>query len=84
MEYLWMFLAGATAFMNGRGLIRWTLAAYLFGWIAVIPLVFLSKKQDKVEQREAMIKEVVEKHFVKNEFKDVNTVDDLFKQLQKS
>jgi len=84
MEYLWMFLAGATAFMNGRGMIRWTLAAYLFGWIAVVPLVFLPKKQDKVEQREAMIKEVVEKHFVKNEFKDVNTVDDLFKQLQKS
>lgn len=82
MDYLWMFLAGATAFMNGRGLIRWTLAAYLFGWIAVIPLVFLSKKQDKVEEREAMMREVAEKYVVKKEFKDVNTVDDLLKQLE--
>jgi len=82
MQYLWMVIAGGTAFVSGRGLIRWTLAAYLFGWLALIPLAFLPKKQDKAEQREAMIKEVVEKHFVRNEFKDFNTVDDLFKQLE--
>ncbi len=82
MEYLWMFLAGVTAWFNGRGLIRWTLAAYFFGWIAVIPLVFLSKKQDKADEREVMMREVAEKYVVKKEFKGVNTVDDLFKQLE--
>lgn len=77
-----MFLAGAVAFINGRGVIRWTIAAYLFGAFAVLPLLFLSKKKEQAEEREEMIKEFAERNSIKNELKDVNTVDDLFKQLE--
>ena len=82
MQYLWMFLAAAIAFINGRGVIRWTIAAYLFGVFAVLPLLFLSKKKEQAEEREEMIKEFAERNSIKNELKDVNTVDDLFKQLE--
>ena len=82
MQYLWMFLAALWAFSTGRGTIRWTLAAYFFGWMPLVVLVFLPVKKEKAESRVKFINDKTEEITVKNEFKNVNTVDDLFKQLE--
>jgi hypothetical protein len=78
-----MLCAGLTAFATGRGVIRWIILTYFFGLFALVPLVLLSTKQDKFEKRQSFIKEKTEEHLVHKEFKGVNTVDDLFNQLEK-
>ena len=83
MQYIWMTLAGLLAFTTGRGVIRWTVAAYILGPLALLVLVFLPKKENKIQERVDIVKDKAEEHVVKQEFKDVNTVDDLFKQLEK-
>jgi hypothetical protein len=82
MKFIWMTLAGALAFTNGRGVIRWTLAAYVFGPLALLVLVFLPKKEDRIQERAEFVRDKSEQHLVKQEFKNVDTVDDLFKQLE--
>jgi membrane protein implicated in regulation of membrane protease activity len=82
MKVLWIILAALAAFSTGRSVIGWAIATYFFGVFALIPLVFLSTKQDKFEERQDFVKDKVEQHLVKKEFKDVNTVDDLFNQLE--
>jgi hypothetical protein len=82
MQYLWMTLAGSLAFVTGRGMIKWTLAAYILGPLALLVLVFLPNKEDKVQERMEYFRDKSEEHIVKKEFQDVNTVDDLFKQLE--
>jgi hypothetical protein len=83
MQYLWMFLAALTAYVSGRGVIRWTIGAYFFGWMAVILVVFLPRRQEKMEQRQEYINNLNEQLVVKQEFKEVKTVEDLFSQLDK-
>lgn len=83
MQYFWMFCAGLIALGKGRGIIRWSVAGYFFGWFVPVILFFLSEKTEKVKKREAMIAEWAEGVVTKNEIKDINTVDDLFKQLEK-
>ena len=51
MQFVWMTLAGSLAFVTGRGMIKWTLAAYIFGPLALLVLVFLPKKKDKIQER---------------------------------
>lgn len=82
MQFIWMTLAGSLSFVTGRGVIRWTVAAYILGPFALLILVFLPKKEDKIEERVGFVRNKSEEHIVKQEFKDVNTVDDLFKQLE--
>ena len=82
MQYLWMFLAGLIAFTKGRGMIRWIIAAYFFSFFAPVILAFLPMKVDKFANREARIMDWAEGLVTKKEIKDVNTVDDLFKQLE--
>jgi hypothetical protein len=82
MQYIWMTLAGLLAFGTGRGIIRWTLAAYLLGPLALLVLVCLPKKENKIQDRVDAVKDKSEEYIVKQEFKGVNTVDDLFKQLE--
>jgi len=83
IKFIWMTLAGSLAFVTGRGMIKWTLAAYIFGPLALLVLVFLPKKEDKIQERMEYFRDKSEEHIVKQEFQDVNTVDDLFKQLEK-
>jgi hypothetical protein len=83
MQWLWMACAGIIALTKGRGVLRWILAAYLLSWIAPVILMFLSIKVDKLNQRKEMFKEAAEEHVVKQEFKGVNNVEDLFNQLEK-
>ncbi len=83
MQYFWMFLAALTAYTTGRGVIRWTLAAYFFGWMALLVVAILPRKEEKAQKRIDLINKKTEEIVVKQEFKDVNTVDDLFSQLNK-
>jgi len=83
MQWLWMACAGIVAFTKGRGMFRWILAAYVLGWIAPAILMFLSIKVDKLNQRKEAFTEIAEEHVVKQEFKDINNVEDLFNQLEK-
>lgn len=83
MKFIWMTLAGSLAFVTGRGMIRWTLAAYILGPLALLVLVFLPKKEDKIQERMEYFRDKSEEHIIKQEFQDVNTVDDLFNQLEK-
>jgi hypothetical protein len=82
MQYLWMFLAGVIAFNAGRGVFRWTIAAYFFGWMVFIPLLLMPMKKEKHLARMAFINNKSEEYIVGKEFKSVETVDDLFKQLE--
>jgi hypothetical protein len=50
MQYFWMFLAALTAYTTGRGVIRWTLAAYFFGWMATCSSD-LAKKRRKGSEK---------------------------------
>jgi hypothetical protein len=77
-----MFCAGAIAFGKGRGMLRWILAAYFLSWFAPAVLMFLPMKVDKYMKREAKMLDWAEGLITKKEVKDVNTVDDLFKQLE--
>jgi hypothetical protein len=83
MKILWIVLAAAVAFSTGRNVIAWALATYFFGVFALIPLVFLSTKKAKLEERQDFVRDKVEQHLVKQEFKGVNNVEDLFNQLEK-
>ena len=83
IQWLWVILVGATAYSSGRGVIRWAIAAYFIGWLVVIPLLLMPKKSGVVARRLESIKEAAEEHVVKQEFKGVNNVEDLFNQLEK-
>ncbi len=76
MQYFWMFCAGLIAIGKGRGIIRWSIAGYFFGWFVPVVLFFLSVKTEKVKRREAMITDWAEGIATKKEFEDVATVDD--------
>ena len=83
MRYLIMALVGMFAFVCGRGPIRWTVAAYFFGWFALIPLIFLPKKLLRLEEKIDSFQNKAEEYVVAKEFKGVNNVEDLFNQLEK-
>jgi hypothetical protein len=82
MTYLWIALAVVTAFVQGRSMFGWAFAAWLIGPFALIPLMFMKEKSDVSDERMNLLRPAVEKYLVRKEFKDVNTVDDLFKQLE--
>ncbi len=83
MQYFWMFCAGVLAFTKGRGMIRWIVSAYFFSFFAPAILMFLPTKLEKYMKREARVMDWAEGLVTKKEIKDVNTVDDLFSQLNK-
>jgi hypothetical protein len=82
MEYVWMLCAGLIAFIKGRGVIRWIVAAYVFSFFAPAVLAFLPMKTEKFMKREAKVMDWAEGRVIKKEVQDINTVDDLFKQLE--
>ena len=82
MEFVWIMLAALIAFVSGRSLITWSVVTYFIGPLSLLVLVFLPKKQDKIQERSEFFRLKAESHVVKQEFKDVDTVDDLFKQLE--
>lgn len=82
MQYLWMLCAGVIAFGKGRGIVRWVFAAYFLSFFAPAVLMFLPMKTEKYLQREAKVMDWAEGLVTKKEVQDINTVDDLFKQLE--
>lgn len=82
MQYVWMLCAGVIAFGKGRGMLRWIVAAYFFSFFAPAVLMFLPMKVEKYMKREARVMDWAEGLVTKKEIQDVNTVDDLFKQLE--
>ena len=82
MDIVWIILAVGVAFVQGRSMFGWAFAAWLIGPFALIPLMFMKEKPDVVQERTNLVRPAVERYLVRKEFKGVNTVDDLFKQLE--
>lgn len=86
MKYLWMFLTIASAFILGKRVVFWALMSYLFSWAALIAVLALPANRKKMDARSKSIEEwsnrTIEQAAVEKEMKSVNTVDDLFKQLE--
>ena len=83
MQYLWIFLTVFLAFTKGRSVIVWAAAAYFFGWAAWLVIMFMPVRKAIVEDRAKKITEWAEGKVIKQEAGNYNTVDDLFKQLEK-
>jgi len=82
MQFIWMLCAGVMAFGKGRGMIRWIIAAYVLSWFAPVILLFLPMKADKFMQRQSRLVYWAEGLVLKKEVEQINTVDDLFNQLE--
>ena len=82
MEFVWIMLAALIAFVSGRNMIVWAVATSFFGPLTLIVVALLPRNMDKIQKRIDFIKEKSEEHVVKQEFQYVDTVDDLFKQLE--
>jgi hypothetical protein len=86
MKYIWIFLTIFSAFALGKRVVFWALMSYLFSWAALIACIAIPANQKRLEERQRKVeewsKEHVEQAVVHKEFKDINTVDDLFKQLE--
>ena len=87
MQYVWMFLTILSAGILGKRIIFWALMSYMFTWVALIACLAIPANQKRLEQRQKKIEDwsnaTVEQAVVHKEFKDINTVDDLFNQLEK-
>ncbi len=90
MELLWMTIAGLLAFALGRNVIIWGFLGYALGWPVIIGAILFPANIKKSEERIAKINSMTERMHdrqqsatVNKEIKDFDTVDDLFKQLDK-
>ena len=87
MKYLWIALTVFCAFGLGKRVVFWALMSYLFSWAALIAVIAIPANKQRLEARKAAIEEwsskQVEENIVQEEIKGINTVDDLFKQLEK-
>jgi len=77
-----IFATALCAFFKGRSVILWSLGTFMFGWPVAIVLAFIPASQaGQAKVRELITPYAVNKA-IKEEIKDVNTVEDLFKQLE--
>jgi hypothetical protein len=72
-----------SAFALGKRVFLWAVAAYFFGWVALIAVVLIPANQKRLEERQKMVEEWSENSLGQIELSKVNTVDDLFKTLEK-
>ena len=85
MEFIWLLVTGVVAYLSGRRVWVWVFGSALLGglgWLMPIVLLMLPKNYAKMQEREQLEKDIAEDYLTKKEFKDINTVDDLFKQLE--
>jgi hypothetical protein len=86
MKYVWIGLTVFAAFSLGKRVLFWALMSYLFSWAAFIACIAIPANQKRLQARQEKIEEftrnATEQTLVQKEFKDVKTVDDLFKQLE--
>ena len=83
MKVLWIALTVLIAFALGKRVLLWAVMAYLLGWIALIAVVLIPANQSKVDARQKKIDDWVEQETVKQHFKSLDNVDDLFNKLDK-
>lgn len=87
MKYVWIFLTIFSAFALGKRVLFWAIMSYIFSWGALIACIAIPANQAKLKARELKVEEwtksKVEAVVVEKEFKSINTVDDLFNQLEK-
>ena len=88
MKYVWIFLTIFSAFALGKRVLFWALMSYLFSWAAFIACIAIPANKKRLEERQRKVEEwsneMVEQAVVQKEFNKVETVDDLFKQLDKN
>lgn len=85
MNILWMILTGLTAFTLGRSVLIWGFLSYALGWPILLVTLLLGPKIKTWERRAEIAQVFADKLQNTNkseEYKDFNTVDDLFKQLE--
>ncbi len=80
IEFLIIVFTTFCAYAFGRNIIGWALASAILGGWVLIPLFMLSAKPRKEISPETMDK--LQGVVIKKQMKNVNTVDDLFKQLE--
>ena len=85
MKYVWIFLTIFSAFALGKRVFFWAIMSYIFSWGALIACIAIPANQARLKAREQKIeewtKDKVEAAVAQKEFKTINTVDDLFDQL---
>lgn len=87
MNIVWMLLTAMVAFAFGRSILIWGFLGYALGWPVLLVLTFLLGPKAKVwERRLQELQEMSDKleDITKpKDYKEFNTVDDLFNQLEK-
>ena len=83
IELLAIVFAAGLAFVKGRSIFGWAIATAFIGWFVLIPLLILRTKSDVVAERAQKIGDYVERLETEKQFRDINTVDDLYKTLEK-
>jgi hypothetical protein len=82
IELLAIVFAAGLAFVKGRSIFGWAIATAFIGWFVLIPLLILRTKSDVVAERAQKIGDYVERLETEKQFRDINTVDDLYKSLE--
>jgi hypothetical protein len=83
IELIAVVFAAGLAFVKGRSTFGWAVATAFIGWFTLIPLLILRTKKDVLAERAQKIGNYVEGLEVEKEFRNINTVDDLMKTLEK-
>lgn len=84
-EATWVVASVLAAFIGGRSVLIWGTLAYFMGWPVFLVLFSLGFKPKAWERRGERLQSWVDKldEISKpKEYKDFETVDDLFKQLE--
>ena len=70
------------AWAKGRGLLRWAVMAYLFGFWSFIFLLFVKTKPIKIYEVPQYLKDSITARGFKNKLKDIKFPSDLIAQLE--
>jgi hypothetical protein len=84
-ETAWVITSVISALVFGRSVLIWGTLTYLMGWPVFLVLVAFGAKPKAWERRGERLQSLLDKLDEKSkpkEYKDFNSVDDLFKQLE--
>lgn len=91
MQFVWVALTAFVAYGTGKRVWLWALGAYFFGWVPLLLALLVPGKQEVIDRRMAYLNMMTgeqlnqaQSAIIKKEMKDFDTVDDLFKQLEKN
>jgi hypothetical protein len=84
-EIAWIISSVVGAFLGGRSVFFWGMLTYLVGWPMFIVLALVGAKPKTWERRGERLQSFLDKLEQRSkpkEYKEFETVDDLFKQLE--